>query len=386
MKKIFTPLFAVFTIYCTNVTAQTATKKVFLEEFTTTLCGNCPPQSHVVNDWHENNESKSVLMTHHAGFGVDSLTTTEATTICNIFSPSTFGFAPAVMIDRDVYPWLDSVPYMTVNGFDTVATRVSNNPAPASVDIQGTYNSITRSLSVTATTSFVSNVANGNYRLCIYLVEDSVIGVGNGYDQKCYDATFANTYYSGHFNSSTHLIDTYAHRMVERKSLSGGVWGSAGIIPSSPVQNTPYSVTGTFTVPSKYNDSRLYIVAYLALQGASKVDRNVLNANDIKVTANFGTTATAVLETENPIHINSIYPNPTTDYIGIAFTSKNGGMTSVSVIDIFGRTVMTPSEEINLSAGNYERFLNVSSLESGIYFLVLKSGNEISTQRFIVER
>src|ERR1051325_8140274 len=275
MKKIITPLLAVILFYCNDSIAQSAVKRVMVEEFTTALCGMCPPRSHDVNAWHEGNQPKCVLMTHHAGFGTDAMTTPEATAFCNMFQPSTFGFAPAVMIDRDVYAGVDTVPYMSVPGFDTIASRVSNNTANVSVDIQGTYNSVTRTLNVTATASFVNNVSNGDYRLCIYLVEDSVTETGSGYDQKCYDATFANTYYPGCYNSSTHLISPYPHRMVERKSLSGSTWGTSGIIPTSPILNTPYSVMGAFTVPSNYNDSRLYIVAYVATQGSTKLLRQV---------------------------------------------------------------------------------------------------------------
>jgi hypothetical protein len=31
------------------------------------------------------------------------------------------------MIDRDVYAGVDTVPYMPVNGFDTIAQRVAGN-------------------------------------------------------------------------------------------------------------------------------------------------------------------------------------------------------------------------------------------------------------------
>ena len=385
MKTISTLLSAAAMICSLLATAQTAVKKVLLEEFTTTLCGMCPPKSHSVNKWHDLNTSKCVMMTHHAGFGTDALTSTEATATCNMFQPSTFGFAPAIMVDRDVYPWLDSVPYMSVNGFDSIATRVSNNTADVAVDIQGTYNNTTRALNVTVSATFVNNVASGNHNLFIYLMEDSVVGTGTGYDQKCYDATFANTYYPGQYNGT--YITQYPHRVVERKSLSGGTWGIAGLIPSSPALNTPYSSSTTFTVPANYNDSRMYIVAYVARQGANKLDKNVLNANDVRVKAAFSSTGTTAVEPlENSLQVNSIYPNPATDLIGIAFTSKTGGVASVSVTDITGRTVIGADGETTLAAGKYERFMDVSSLHAGVYFLVLKTGEALTTQKFIVER
>ena len=385
MQKIILPLFLVLALSTESNSQSTATKKVMLEEFTTTLCGMCPPKSHAINDWHDNNGSKSVFMTHHAGFGVDQMTTTEATTICNVFSPSTFGFAPAIMIDRSTYPWVDSVPYMAVNGFDTIANRISNDPASVAVDIQGTYNSTTRSLSFTATANFVQSVTSGNLRMTIYLVEDSVIGSGSGYDQKCYDGTFANTYYSGQWNSTTYYISGYPHRFVERQSLSGGTWGSSGVIPNSPVVGTPYSTSSTFTVPSAYNDSRLYLIVSVEYYGATKQVRNVLNANDIKISNTFNT-ATGVESINNSVQINSLYPNPANSFVNLAFTSLNGGATSVSVTDVTGRTVYAEEQTTDLAPGKYERFIDVSSLDAGIYFLVLKTVEETTTQKFIVEK
>ena len=385
MRKIILPLSLAFVLTNSTSAQSTATKKVLLEEFTTTLCGMCPPKSHDINDWHDNNGQKSVLMTHHAGFGVDQMTTTEATTVCNVFSPSTFGFAPAIMIDRDVYPWVDSVPYMPVNGFDTIATRISNNTADVAINLQGTYNSTTRLLSVTATATFVNAVTTGNLRLTIYLVEDSVIGSGSGYDQKCYDGTFANTYYSGQWNSTTYYISGYPHRMVERKSLTGGTWGASGIIPNSPVVGTPYTTSTTYTVPSTNNDSRLYLVAYVAYYGTTKQDREILNANDIKVSSSFSTT-TSVEQENNLVQINSIYPNPSNNFINLAFTSVNGGATSVSVVDVTGRTVFADEQTQDLAPGKYDRFIDVTNLDAGIYFLILKRGEATTAQKFIIER
>ena len=386
MKKIFTNLTAATFLFCgiAGSAQTTAVKRVLLEEFTTTLCGFCPPKSHDVNEWHDQNKAKCVMMTHHAGFGTDQMTNTEATGTCNGFTPTGYGFAPAVMIDRDLYPWVDSVPYMAVHGFDSIAARVSNNTADVAVDIQGTYNSTTRSLNVTVTANFVNTVLSGNHNLYIYLMEDSVTGTGTGYDQKCYDATFANTYYPGQYVGQ--YITQYPHRTVQRKSLAGGTWGVAGVIPSSPAVNTPYSSSATFTVPANYNDSRLYIVAYVA-RNINKLDKNVLNANDVHVKSSFSSTgSTSVASVENSIQVNSIFPNPASDVLGLAFTSASGGQTAVWVTDISGRTVIAPDSEVELAAGRYERFLNISTLQPGIYFLTMRSGSSSATQKFIVER
>jgi len=62
------------------------------------------------------------------------------------------------------------------------------------------------------------------------------------------------------------------------------------------------------------------------------------------------------------------------------------GNTSVWVTDITGRKVIEAEQEVNLSAGKYERFINVSSLNTGAYFLILKTNDGLATQKFIIER
>ena len=76
------------------------------------------------------------------------MTNASASTFASYFQPSTFGFAPAIMIDRAVYAGVDTVPYMTVIGFDTIATRVAGNTPEVSISITGTYNPATRALNL----------------------------------------------------------------------------------------------------------------------------------------------------------------------------------------------------------------------------------------------
>src|ERR1051326_6285718 len=381
MKKHFLLPAALLSVLCS---AQNVTKKVLLEEFTTTLCGNCPPASHDVDTWYENNNPHAVIMTHHAGFGVDNMTNNFATTICNTFTPSTFGFCPAIMIDRDVYPWRDSVPYMPVGGFDSIAQRVSGNTAPVGITIQGTYDPNTRLLNVTVTATFVQNITPGPLRLNLYVVEDSIVGTGSGWDQKCYSSTFANQYYPGQYDATNHLILGYPHRYVERQSLSGGTWGSSGVIPNSPALNTPYSITASYTVPPGYNDARLSLVAYVANYGPTKLDRNVLNAADAKVVP----VISSSVKDENSYgsQINSIYPNPSQGHLILDFTMMSEGNTCIRVSDILGRNIYTLEQGAQLSKGRYEKEFDLDQLQPGVYFITLQNEKETITRRFIIEK
>lgn len=367
-----------FLLYSLHGAAQV--KKVLLEEFTTNLCGFCPPKSHDIQVYYENNTSNSVFMTHHAGFGVDSMTNASATTFASYFQPSTFGFAPAIMIDRDVYAGVDSVPYMTVNGFDTIAQRVAGNIPEVGIDISGSYNSSSRQLSITTTATFFQSLPAADRRISVYLVEDSVIGSGPGWDQKCYDANFANLYYPGQYNAGTTYISLYPHRYVQRTPLSGGTWGTPAVIATVPVINFPYSTTSNFIVPSNYNVSRLKIVALVANHGANKFDRNVLNTADIAL-SNLNTTVVSEPEAVSNL---SLSPNPAQESTLLRFEKSNNEEIAIYVFDMAGKLVKTIDEGVSLTKGFYGIQVNTSDLQNGMYHLQLRSGESAIRKKLIV--
>ncbi len=359
---------------------QTAIKKVVLEEFTTVLCGNCPPVSYTIGQWHDSNPH-SVLMVIHDGFGSDAMTSTLTNSYFNAFHPGNMGFAPAIMIDRGLYPWKDSVPYMSNGGFDTIATRVMNEPAAVDVQIMnGTYDAVTRSLSATVNATFVSSVTPGDYRINLFLVEDSVTGTGYpAYDQKCYSASFANTHYPGMFDG-THILG-YPHRHVMRQALLG-TWGAASIIPNTPVIGSTYSKNVTYTVPSTYNAGRLSVVAVVAHYASAKSQKYVLNANDQKVTATF---ATGIQQTEQ-LAINNIYPVPATDNVHLVFTNnKQQDNIQVSICDILGHTQNVSVSQTDRTVGTHEVIFNTQGLAKGIYYLTIKTSDAQTTRKFIVD-
>lgn len=363
--------------------AQTPVKKVMLEEFTTALCGACPPQSYNIHQWYKQHSSNSIFMTHHAGFGTDAMTNAEATTYAKYFAPSTFGFAPAIMIDRDVYPGKDSVPYMSVNGFDSIALRISKNPADLAVGITGSYNSTTRLLTVTATATFINAVAAGEKRFHLYLVEDSLVGTGSGWDQKCSSTSFANQHYPGQYSASNSVIVKYPHRNVQRASLIGGAWGASGIIPNSPVIGTPYSVTATYTLPANINTARVSVVALAANYGATHIYRKVLNANSVKLKDLSNATG---IDKPTMAEIHAMYPNPADDNVTLNMTIRKPGNISIVVNNIYGQQVAVFEDGVALREGRYEATFSTKGFSSGLYMVNVISEEGMTTQKLSMKK
>ena len=77
------------------------------------------------------------------------------------------------------------------------------------------------------------------------------------------------------------------------------------------------------------------------------------------------------------------YPNPFNPRTNIGFQISNFGFVSLIVYDILGNNVATLMNDY-LSAGEYEVEFNASELPSGIYFIQLKAGIYLETNKMVL--
>lgn len=75
-----------------------------------------------------------------------------------------------------------------------------------------------------------------------------------------------------------------------------------------------------------------------------------------------------------------VYPNPAKDIVTVTLSQNILNTTEVSLVDIQGKTINIPKKKFN---GTVE--LDVSSLNAGLYFIQLRSGNNIIIEKLIVE-
>jgi len=83
------------------------------------------------------------------------------------------------------------------------------------------------------------------------------------------------------------------------------------------------------------------------------------------------------------IHIG-VYPNPMLENATIEIQTINNGNLQLNILDISGRKISELINE-NREAGKYSIELNKNSMKSGIYFLQLKTGNQLKTTKLIIE-
>jgi len=76
----------------------------------------------------------------------------------------------------------------------------------------------------------------------------------------------------------------------------------------------------------------------------------------------------------------SVYPNPATDHLEINYVTQSSQKTSFEIINLVGSKVYSKSLEATESTLN----LNISNLNAGIYFCVLKVDNKLVTSKKLV--
>ncbi len=97
----------------------------------------------------------------------------------------------------------------------------------------------------------------------------------------------------------------------------------------------------------------------------------------------FETTNTPVtaLQTQQEIYNFQIYPNPASDFVNIDLTCLFSLKTQISICNVLGQTV----KEFKNAEASIHR-LNVSELQQGLYYIVLKTdNNRVLTSKLIIQ-
>ncbi len=354
MKHII-PLVSLF-ILCSSLQAQ-VNRNIVLEEFSTAPCGACPDGRVVADELLEKHDNL-IVITHHSGFGVDSMTIEESP----ILSSGYTNGAPTAAINRTYFE--GSTVYLNATGmvwsrqrWDSVITAESLKPSPAKIVVTPNYNPATRTLNVDLLCLVFDDMEPGDLRFNLSIVEDSVVGMGPGYDQTNYynEAT-------GHpmFGLGDPIVG-YDHRHVLRDML-GETWGTEGIIPEGPQNGDVLSHSYSYLIPEEWNAELIKLVGWVNYYDETDFTKHaIVNASQIDLLA-------GIVDVEDETHFLdiSISPNPASDWLSIR--SRDASPLNPLVLEIVnpsGKVVYATEMISNHSS------VNIEHLVSGNYFVRL---------------
>jgi hypothetical protein len=370
----------------TYITVQNSAprKSVLVEHFVSAFDGECSGAQEKILS--RQNDTVIVVNIHD----LDSLKETNSIGLLSAYKKNT----ATAMFDRTYYSSPGSIA-ATQPYHDSLIYKQLRKISPASVSIVNTtYNSLTKQLSFTVKADFIGDV-KGDLRLNAYLIENNVHGpwgdtLVNGYNQlnDYYAVPWSYYYLKGYYSSlyGTYVLNGYQfqHQNTLVHSFDGA-FGNAGLIPATGgTQNQSYQKTYTLTVPTptnninKYTSDNLYIVGFLAEYDTDLSKRNVLNVTKQKVTAN---NETLGLKDNIQLASLAVYPNPSNGKLYLN-SSKAVNTYQVKVYDLVGKCVFM---EDLFQVGNVAT-LDVSQLNTGIYFLSVssKSGNFI--EKIVIQK
>lgn len=362
----------VFVLSTATLYAQQGQRRILLEEFSTAQCGFCPDGTVVAKKLVHDHPSV-IWVTHHAGFGTDSMTVPASKDIASAFT----NFAPGACIDRGVFP-IHVSPYIEQYGkiatirakWDSVVTAHLADEQFADIRIRSQYDAQTTILSVTVDVVFGTVPAPGDIRLNLFLVEDSVKGLGTGYDQK--------NYYNGDRNHPMYQkgdpVVGYAHLRVVSGAPTGS-WGAAGIVPSQPQAGITYTYTwaGPLTEvwdPCNFNRPEVVsLVAFLSYHDSDVKKRQVIHANEARIE---NITSTAPLPERSGAITARVYPNPVRGAAHIALDRAFDSDAVLLVVDPAGREQFRHT----LARGSRLAPLPLGNLPAGMYLYRIISSSQ----------
>ncbi|MBN4072992.1 T9SS type A sorting domain-containing protein [Crocinitomix catalasitica] len=356
-----------------------------MEEYTTTRCGFCPVKSFDCESWVENNEANAILMSNHAGFGVDAMTNPTVLAWQSAFGTS---FAPAITVNRWNYgttPNGDVAGLADTAVWDSAAFVHIAEMAPLTLGLYGDYNSSSGLITGEIHAKFVVPYGAEELFVSLVVMEDSVQGDSSGtddyYDQDSYITTDPS--YPELFGI-TGPIPGYIHRHVVRDNALS-TFGEPGMIDLSPTVDSTYVIPFTYTIPAQYDLTsgfghptdidEIELVAFV-----SRSDSVIIQAIKVHL---FNLQAVGLDEEDEFNYIMKLFPNPAEDVSHLTFYLHSANRVSYELRDITGKLLASKDEGL-YSAGEHQINIRTESLAEGTYILSLQIGDKKLNKKLLI--
>ncbi len=226
-------------------TTQQIVRKVLLEDYTGHKCTNCPRAEIIAHDLKNYYGDNLIVMCVHAGWFAQpsssgyytyDFTTPTGNELDQYFGISAVG-NPNGMINRTK---VDGSVIINPDNWGTAIDNIIKLPPDVSIKILNNYNHSTRELQTNVKTEFLNNL-NGNFDLCVYMIEDSIAA-----PQKNSNKNIGPT---------PDILD-YVHRHVLRGAINS-TWGDN--ILTGEITNKNYY----FTLKDNWDESHCSVLAFI---------------------------------------------------------------------------------------------------------------------------
>ena len=127
-------------------------------------------------------------------------------------------------------------------------------------------------------------------------------------------------------------------------------------------------------------------ITFPAVPNPCTIDVYVTAYNKIPYMGTVQVMVTGIESPSGNISTMSLYPNPAISYSVLSYTITSPENASVKLYNALGKEVMNIADEKITAPGTYSAKINTTSLEKGIYFCTVKTGESTMTKKLVVTK
>ena len=327
-----------------------AQKRVLLEHYTSSWCGECPNANLIADQIAADHPGRVILAYHHSS--VDPMANPHSTVWKNELSiPGT----PLGVIDRT--PVSSSGPiFATTGNWASIVETQLEEPDYLDLGISFEPQPAEGPLSFEVSLRLLEELPEtGELHLSVMVVEDSVQSSEPGYQQSNYYNEVEGHPLFGLGGS----IPFYPFMNVVRDIVSD-TWGTTANFPAELEVGTDYTWTSTFELESNWDPKQLRLIVVATLHDEDDIrSRPVLDASEVSIGDQL------ITSSNNPQAAKlefKAFPNPAYDRLNLRFPAI--GDYQLDLSDMLGRPVYMES-----ILGKQDHEVSVSGLPNGFYVL-----------------
>ncbi len=224
-------------------------RKVLIEDFTGHRCPNCPRAAETIHSLQSLRPGRFIAMGVHvtnqfaapgSGIYFIDFRTPVGNSNDSLFGVSALGL-PTGMVNRLRVNGIRRIEYTKWGQY---ADSLISLPAVAYITIENAYAAATRTLTTTLKSDFLADTLSGNFKLAVYLLEDSI-----PHAQK------------DNLIPSPSNDSDYVHQHVLRGSING-TFGE--LLNTTPVtSSSTFTKTYTKVLPATWREKHCVVVAFI---------------------------------------------------------------------------------------------------------------------------
>lgn len=247
-------------------------------------------------------------------------------------------------------------------------TQRSQMLSPVAVSVDAvTYNPANRQMQVTVKADFKTDISTEDLRFNLYVLEDSVVGSGTGYDQVNYYNTQAGHPYFGAGNPIVGFVHNHTVR-----AMVGGAWGEAGSLPATVTDGNSYSHTFTYVLPAAYRYEKIKLVGMVQVYDMGNIEnRAVLNSDEVQLT-----TAVSAQRVFEDVASLNMFPNPATDRLTLELDIHEAGDVTIDLMNVQGQVLRSVSNGYMNTGFHTVNWGIDNGIPTGMYLVRIKVGEQ----------